>query len=144
MSSAQDIALLATVDAAHEGLSGPAVRRILEREYQLFANSEYVRLAHISVSHIYNLRRSRAYRSQRVVLHRTQTRQVGIAERRKPEPRGQPGDLRLAPGPLQSSGGRALSWNPLKQPAARAAYLAPSRQTKALLPPLASCTNAID
>ena len=28
----QDIALLATVDAAHEGLSGPAVRRILERE----------------------------------------------------------------------------------------------------------------
>ena len=30
----QDIALLATVDAAHEGLSGPAVRRILEREYQ--------------------------------------------------------------------------------------------------------------
>ena len=27
----QDIALLATGDAAHEGLSGPAVRRILER-----------------------------------------------------------------------------------------------------------------
>ena len=34
--------MLATVDAAHEGLSGPAVRRILEREYQLFANSVYV------------------------------------------------------------------------------------------------------
>ena len=28
----QDMALLAAVDAAHEGLSGPAVRRILERE----------------------------------------------------------------------------------------------------------------
>ena len=91
----QDIALLATVDAAHEGLSGPTVRRILEREYQLFANSAYVRLAHISVSHIYNLRRSRAYRSQRVVFDRTQTRQVGIAERRKPDPQGQPGYLRV-------------------------------------------------
>ena len=87
--------MLATVDAAHEGLSGPAVRRILEREYQLFANSEYVRLAHISVSNIYNLRRSRAYRSQRVLFDRTQTRQVGIAERRKPEPQGQPGYLRV-------------------------------------------------
>ena len=87
----QDIALLATVDAAHEGLSGPAVRRILEREYPLFANSACVRLAHISVSHIYNLRRCRAYRSQRVVFDRTQTRQVGIAERRKPDPQGQPG-----------------------------------------------------
>ena len=91
----QDIALLATVDAAHEGLSGPAVRRILEREYHLFANSVYVRLAHISVSHIYNLRRSRAYRSQRVVFDRTQTRQVGIAARRKPDPQGQPGYLRV-------------------------------------------------
>ena len=28
-----DIALLAAVDAAHEGLSGPAVRHILRREY---------------------------------------------------------------------------------------------------------------
>ena len=87
--------MLATVDAAHEGLSGPAVRRILEREYQLFANSAYVRLAHISVSHIYNLRRSRAYRKHRVVLDRTQTRQVGIAERSKPDSQGQPGYLRV-------------------------------------------------
>ena len=30
-----DIALLATVDAAHEGLSGPAARRILWREYHV-------------------------------------------------------------------------------------------------------------
>ena len=62
----------------------------------MFANSACVRLAHISVSHSYNLRRCRADRSQRVVFDRTPTRQVGIAERRKPDPQGQPGYLRAA------------------------------------------------
>ena len=61
----------------------------------MFANSACVRLAHISVSHSYNLRRCRADRSQRVVFDRTPTRQVGIAERRKPDPQGQPGYLRV-------------------------------------------------
>jgi len=48
---------------------------------------EYVRLAGISVSHIYNynLRDTAVYRSQRVRVQHTQARQVGIAERRKPE-----------------------------------------------------------
>ena len=62
----------------------------------MFANSACVRLAHISVSHSYNLRRCRADRSQRVVFDRTPTRQVGIAARRKPDPQGQPGYLRAA------------------------------------------------
>jgi transposase InsO family protein len=90
-----DIALLAGVDAAHEELSGPAVRRVMQREYDVFGKMEYVRLAGISVSHIYNLRDSTVYRSQRVRVHHTQARQVGIAERRKPDPRGQPGYLRV-------------------------------------------------
>ena len=61
-----DIALLAGVDAAHEDLSGPAVRRVMQREHDVFGKVEYVRLAGISVSHIYNLRDSVVYRSQRV------------------------------------------------------------------------------
>ena len=61
----------------------------------MFANSACVRLAHISVSHSYNPQRCRADRSQRVVFDRTPTRQVGIAERRKPDPQGQPGYLRV-------------------------------------------------
>src|SRR6185312_12972778 len=40
-----DIALLAEVDRAHERLSGPATRRILEREYQEFGKQEFQRLA---------------------------------------------------------------------------------------------------
>ena len=91
----QDIALLAAADAAHEDLSGPAVRHILQREYQVFGQPEYERLAEISVSHLYNLRRSVTYRNQRVQVHHTRARQVSIAERHKPDPRGQPGYLRV-------------------------------------------------
>jgi len=91
----QDIVLLATVDAAHEDLSGPAVRRILEREYAFFGNADYQRLAGISVSHIYNLRGSEAYRDQRVWVHHTQARQVSIGERCKPDPQRRPGYLRV-------------------------------------------------
>lgn len=91
----EDIGLLAVVDAAHEDLSGPAVRRILEREHEVFGKAEFERLAGISVSHLYNLRESAAYRRHRVPVHHTQARQIGIAERRKPDPRGQPGYLRV-------------------------------------------------
>ena len=50
--TADDIALLAAVDAAHEGLSGPAVRHILWREYTVYNKAAYQRLASISASHI--------------------------------------------------------------------------------------------
>jgi transposase InsO family protein len=90
-----DIELLASVDEAHETLSGPATRRILEREFQVYGRPEYARLATISVAHLYNLRHSRGYRER--LLHYTKTRptSVQIGERRKPRPQGQPGFLRL-------------------------------------------------
>ena len=93
--TAQDIGLLATVDAAQEDLSGPAVRRIIEREYQIFGKAEYQRVAEISVSHIFNLRCSESCRSHRVWVHHTPARQVSIGERRKPDPQGRPGYLRV-------------------------------------------------
>ena len=93
--TAEDIVLLAAVDAAHEDLSGPAVRRIMQREYGVFGRLEFARLAGISVSHIYNLRSSTAYRSRRVRIHHTQARRVSIGERRKPDPQGRPGYIRV-------------------------------------------------
>ena len=42
-----DIELLASVDEAHETLSGPATRRILEREHEVYKQPEYARLATI-------------------------------------------------------------------------------------------------
>ena len=55
-----DIELLASVDEAHETLSGPATRRILQREVELYGKQEYARLAAISVAHLYNLRQQPA------------------------------------------------------------------------------------
>ena len=93
--TAEDIALLAEVDRAHERLSGPATRRILEREYEQFGNQPYERLAQISVSHLYNLRASAGYRNQAAVFEPTRPTAISIGERRRPEPRGRPGYLRV-------------------------------------------------
>lgn len=90
-----DIDLLAQVDTAHEQLAGPATLHILKREFQLFGKAEFERLADISVSHIYNLRASAAYKRRRVRMHSTQSTKVSIAERRKPDPKGKPGYLRV-------------------------------------------------
>ena len=91
----EDARLLAEVDAAHEELAGPAVRRILRREYEVFSHQEYKRLAGISVSHLYNLRRSKAYAKVRVRVEHTRASKVNIGERRKPQPLGRPGFLRV-------------------------------------------------
>jgi len=93
--TAEDIALLAEVDRVHERLSGPATRRILQRECEQFGKQEYGRLAKISVSHLYNLRASARYRNQAVVIEPTRATAVAIGERRRPEHRGQPGYLRV-------------------------------------------------
>jgi transposase InsO family protein len=83
------------VDEAHETLSGPATRRILEREYRQYGKQEYARLASISVSHIYNLRRDRGYRQRRLNYVKTKPTGVTIAERRRPNAQGRPGYLRV-------------------------------------------------
>jgi len=90
-----DIELLAGTDEAHETLSGPAIRRILEREYHEFGHAEYERLAGLSVAHLYNLRKHRRYREARLRYVKTRPVQVAIGERRRPEPQGQPGYLRV-------------------------------------------------
>jgi len=93
--TAADVELLARVDEAHETLSGPATRRILEREYQQFGQKEYQRLASISVAHLYNLRQRPKYRQQRLNYTQTRPTPVAIGERRKPDPQGRPGYLRV-------------------------------------------------
>lgn len=93
--TAEDIRLLAEVDEAHEALSGPATKRILEREWLVYGKREYERLAGISVAHIYNLRQRLDYREASHPRTRTQATQVSIGERRKPDPRNRPGWLRV-------------------------------------------------
>jgi transposase InsO family protein len=90
-----DVELLAQVDEAHETLSGPATQKILHREFHDFGDARFKGLAHISVAQMYRLRKTNAYRRRRVAYQSTRPTQVAIGERRKPDPRGQPGYLRL-------------------------------------------------
>jgi len=91
----EDIRLLARTDEIHGRLSGPATKKICERACEVFEQEEYERLAGISVSHLYNLRRSITYRNVRTYFDKTRSKPSGIGERRKPEPQGKPGYLRV-------------------------------------------------
>jgi len=93
--TAADAELLAQVDEAHETLSGPATQKVLQREWYEFGDASYQRLARISVAHLYRLRQSRAYRQKRVHYEKTRPAQVAIGERRRPDPQGRPGFVRV-------------------------------------------------
>jgi transposase InsO family protein len=87
--------LLVAVDEAHQTLSGPATQKILQRAYHDFQEPAYQRLAELSVAQLYRLRQSRAYRQRRVTYQATRPTPVAIGERRRPEPNGHPGYLRV-------------------------------------------------
>ena len=91
----EDVELLAAVDEAHETLSGPATQKLLQRAYYDFHDEKYDRLAQLSVAQLYRLRQSRRYREQRMVYQATRPTKVPIGERRRPEPNGRPGYLRV-------------------------------------------------
>jgi len=93
--TAADVDLLAYVDKAHGNLSGPATRRILEREYSEYGQAVYQRLSAISVAHLYRLRNSIAYRKCNTSYQPTRPSPISIGERRKPQPHGLPGYLRI-------------------------------------------------
>ena len=90
-----DVALLATTDLAHSRLSGPATKEIFAREYGVFGQQEFGRLKDISVSHLYRLRGRRQYTSATKFFSKTNPTTAAIGERRKPDPQGKPGFLRV-------------------------------------------------
>jgi len=92
---AADIRLLAEMDERHDTPCGQAVKKLCERAYQVFGQAEYKSLTSISVSHIYNLRKSPAYTRQRRHFEKTRSRRSSIGERRKPRPNGLPGFIRI-------------------------------------------------
>ena len=90
-----DAVLLAEVDEACGQLSGPATKRILWRQYHVFGDERFERLARISNGHIYNLRGRRAYRSARTTFRATRGAISSIGKRRRPRPKGRPGFVRV-------------------------------------------------
>lgn len=91
----KDMVLLAGLDEAHGTLSGPATRKLLERACYEFGEEQYQNLARISVAQLYRLRHSRTYRQRHMVYQATRPTPVSIGERRRPEPLGRPGYLRV-------------------------------------------------
>jgi hypothetical protein len=87
--------LLAYVDKSHGNLSGPATKRVLEREHSEYNQAVYERLAGISVAQIYRFRNSEVYRKKNTTYQPTRPTPIPIGERRKPRPQGRPGYLRI-------------------------------------------------
>jgi hypothetical protein len=95
--SPSDIKLLITTDVDHSCLSAETTVEILKREYEIFRRIEYANISQISPSHIYNIRnRNRQYNSSEAkFFKRTTARNVDIGIRRKPQPNGKPGYVRV-------------------------------------------------
>jgi len=90
-----DIRRLAEVDTALGQMSGAATRCVLRRQWERFGDQRFERLSKLSNGHLYNLRKSLTYRNVRQVFERTRPTAVAIGVRRRPEPRGRPGFLRV-------------------------------------------------
>jgi transposase InsO family protein len=90
-----DITLLARTDELHDYLSGPAIKKILEREWAVYGHVDYRTISGISVAHLYNLRRSHLYRNITKRYTKTKPAVVNIAERARPDPGGMPGHIRI-------------------------------------------------
>lgn len=90
-----DMRLLAAMDERHNTPNGLTLKKLCERAFDVFGQAEYERLAGISVSHLYNLRRSQTYRRARHTVEKTRPVSLPIGERRKPQPDGQPGYIRI-------------------------------------------------
>jgi len=90
-----EVELLAQTDELHWWLSGPATKKVMEREYEIYGHAEFQNISRISVAHLYNLRRSNRYRNITRRFNRTKPAASKIGERAKPAPKGQPGYIRI-------------------------------------------------
>ncbi len=79
----EDIMLLVKTDEAHETLSGPATKKLLERACYVFRQSQYEKIAQVSIAHLYNLRHSAFYTRQRRSFDKTKPVKIAIGERKK-------------------------------------------------------------
>ena len=93
--TAADIRLLAEVDEAFGQMSGLATREILRRQFEVFGDPDFERLAAVSNGHVYNLRASATYRARRTAWSKTRGSGVAIGLRQAPEPEGRPGHVRV-------------------------------------------------
>ena len=90
-----DVALLVEMDKANEDVCGPAIAHLLKRAFTAYGDRRYERLADLSVSHLYNLRKSTPYQAQRTSFTKTRPVCNPIGVRRAPRPNGRAGYVRI-------------------------------------------------
>lgn len=94
--TAEDILLLAKMDERHDTPNGGMIKKLCERAHYKYHERGYERLSHISVSHIYNLRKGQSYQKQRHYFEKTRSEKgINIGQRRQPQPEGSPGYIRI-------------------------------------------------
>jgi hypothetical protein len=93
--SASDVQLLVEMDRANEDACGSAVAHLLYRAFHIYGDTRYKRLAGLSVSHLYNLRKSNGYQAQRVSFAKTRPVCNPIGVRKAPRPSGRAGFVRI-------------------------------------------------
>ena len=76
-------------------MSGLATREVPQRQFEVFGEARFERLATISNGHVYNLRGSATYRAKRTAWTKTRATTVTIGLRQAPEPEGRPGHVRV-------------------------------------------------
>jgi len=92
----KDIKLLAELDKRHNTPNGFMIKKLCARAYENFNDEDYTQLSQISVSHIYNLRKSAGYTKHRCYFDKTKScKAIHIGERRKPQANGKPGYIRI-------------------------------------------------
>lgn len=90
-----DIALLADTSDINENPNGQSLKKIIDDMYHIYKDNRYERLIQISVSHLYNLRKTNIFTSRTLLYTKTNPTKSNIGERRKPQPEGKPGYLRV-------------------------------------------------
>ena len=93
--TSSDIERLVEMDKANEDVCGPALAHLLQRAYCVYGDTRYERLAKLSVSHLYNLRKSSGYRALRVIFTKTNPVCNPIGVRKAPRPNGRVGFVRI-------------------------------------------------
>jgi transposase InsO family protein len=91
----EDIRLLAKTDELHSFPNGVALKKILDRMAVMYGDKRYENISSISMQHIYNMRKSVPYLRITKNYKKTKPVVVNIGERRRPEPNGIPGYIRV-------------------------------------------------
>ena len=91
----EDQLLLSELDNDNERLSGKTTAAIFKWEYNPSGKSEFQRLSEISVAHLYRSRQGSFYRNHTLTIEKTKPSSCKYGERRRPDPQGRPGFIRV-------------------------------------------------